>query len=68
VDWKAYPSLAKWVQKIWARPAVKKGLAVPSPSKFVGMLDDAEAYKSVLKDAADILSKAEEDAANSAAE
>lgn len=67
VDWKAYPSLAKWVQKIWARPAVKKGLAVPSPSKFYEMLDDVEAYNTVLKEAADILSKAEEADAEAAA-
>lgn len=59
VSWKAYPNLAKWVTKIYARPAVKKGLAVPSPSKFTGILDDPEAYDAMMKDANEILEKAE---------
>jgi len=40
-----------------------QGLAIPSPSKFTGMLDDAAAYDSVLKEANDIMEKAEAEVA-----
>ena len=59
IDIKAFPHLWKWVQRIYARPAVKKGLAVPARSKAIDNLDDEEAYKSTLEEALDIIAKAD---------
>ena len=35
-----------------------QGLAVPSPAKFAAILDDAQAYDSMLKEAEDMIAKA----------
>ena len=44
VDLDSFPNLYKWWEKIAARPAVKRGLAVPSPPNFTN-----EAFKEKLK-------------------
>ena len=45
VDLKQFPNLHKWWERINSRPAVQKGVAVPSESKIVN-----EAYQQRLKD------------------
>ncbi|KAF2156415.1 glutathione S-transferase [Myriangium duriaei CBS 260.36] len=44
VDLAKFSNLHKWWQRIWDRPAVKKGVAIPSESKFAN-----EAYQHRLK-------------------
>jgi glutathione S-transferase len=64
VDYKTYPNLAKWFAKIYARPAVKKGLAVPAASPFLAGLDDEEQYKKAIEAANETIAKANADAKN----
>ena len=45
IDYKSYPNLKSWVERIYARPAVKKGLAIPSVNPLLeGILADEEKY------------------------
>jgi len=45
VDLASFPNLHKWWERIWARPAVQKGCAIPSESKFINA-----AYQQRLKE------------------
>ena len=59
IDIKAFPHMWKWVQKIYERPAVKKGLVVPARPKTLDNLDNEEEYKKTLEEALDIIAKAD---------
>lgn len=45
VDLTQFPNLYKWWERIWARPAVKKGVSVPSEPSITN-----EAYQRRLKE------------------
>ena len=51
MDWRSRPALKAWVEKIAARPAVKKGLAIPTEGKFARMGVDEQMYKDTLAEA-----------------
>ena len=38
-----FPTLKKWEDRMWARPAVQKGANVPDPYKMKELLADKEA-------------------------
>ncbi|KAK5109168.1 hypothetical protein LTR62_007253 [Meristemomyces frigidus] len=42
IDIEHYPHLKKWEERMWARPAVKKGANVPDPYKMKELLADKE--------------------------
>ncbi|KAF2719428.1 glutathione S-transferase II [Polychaeton citri CBS 116435] len=47
IDINAFPTLKAWEERMWARPAVKKGANVPEPYKIKELMADkerAEAY------------------------
>jgi glutathione S-transferase len=50
-----FPHLHKWWEKIHARPAVQKGLAIPSPSQFGN-----QRYQERLKEDSEFKKKEEE--------
>lgn len=63
VDYKTlYPNLAKWFAKIYARPAVKKGLAVPEVSPMQRVVDNDAEFNIFLEESYGIIAKANEDA------
>lgn len=45
-----YPNLKAWVQRIYARDAVKKGLDVPKEFMFKELLEDEEKIKAKIKE------------------
>lgn len=45
VDIDDFPTLKKWEERMWARPAVKKGANVPEPYKMKELLQDKEAME-----------------------
>ena len=42
VDIDEFPTLKKWEERMWARPAVQKGANVPEPYKMKELLKDKE--------------------------
>ena len=42
IDINDFPTLKKWEERMWARPAVKKGANVPDPYRMKEMLADKE--------------------------
>ena len=40
-----FPTLKKWEERMWARPAVQKGANVPDPYKLKELLQDKEAME-----------------------
>lgn len=57
IDYWEFPHVAKWVQKIAARPAVKRGLNVPHAAPF-NVLEDDSLYKKMLAESREIISTA----------
>ena len=58
VDINEFPNLKKWFDKIYARPAVKKGLEVPKKGALVDKMTNEDDYKKAYSDAQEIISKA----------
>jgi glutathione S-transferase len=53
VDIAQFPSLQAWVERVQARPAVQRGMNVPSPSKQRSSLSDTKAVKEFASKAKD---------------
>lgn len=49
-----FPTLKKWEERMWARPAVQKGANVPDPYRMKELLADKEAME---KHAAQVCNK-----------
>lgn len=65
VDLEAFPHLHQWWEKVAARPAVKKGLAVPSPpgitnEPFKEKLKTDEEFRKKNEELQNLLTKAKE--------
>lgn len=60
VDYKQFPKLAAWVQKIYERPAANKALTIPKQSDFAKLLDDNEHYAKVLAEGRQKIADAKE--------
>lgn len=65
VDLKNFPNLYKWAQRINERPAVKKGLAVPTESKIINpmyekRLKEEDGFADKEKELQDLRDKAKE--------
>lgn len=65
VDIEKFPELAKWAKRIEERPAVKRGLAVPSESKIVNgaykeRLGSEEGFKEKEDELRGLMEKAKE--------
>lgn len=45
VDIEQFPTLKKWEERMWARPAVKKGADVPEPYKVKELMSDKKAME-----------------------
>jgi len=52
-----FPALKAWEERMWARPAVKKGSDVPEVYKFRELLKDPEALERLSNSGRDIVQK-----------
>jgi glutathione S-transferase len=49
LDITKYPNIMSWMDRIYARPAVKEGLSVPEPSPLAAALSDRSAMEKMIK-------------------
>lgn len=68
VDIDHFPALKAWEERMWARPALKKGADVPEPFKFKELLKDKAAMEKHAEDSKAWVQKGmKDDAAKNAA-
>ena len=59
IDIKAFPKLAAWAKRCYARPAVKKGVRVPGDQgMMIKLMESEEEVAKALQGAAEILKEA----------